>query len=58
MRSCSWKPGQSAMESFNLNEVSKRVGSEVLAKAELDALKSEIEVLSAQIREYEVKYGI
>ena len=46
------------MESFNLNEVSKRVGSEVLAKAELDALKSEIEVLSAQIREYEVKYGI
>lgn len=44
---------KSATVAFNITEASKRIGSEVLAKAELDALKSEIEVLSEQIREYE-----
>jgi HTH-type transcriptional regulator/antitoxin HigA len=44
---------KSATEAFNINEASKRIGSEVLAKAELDALRSEIEVLSAQVHEYE-----
>ena len=42
-----------AAEEFDLNEATKRIGSKVLAKAELDALKSEVEVLSAQLQEYE-----
>lgn len=43
---------QKAIETFNHEEVSARVGSDVLAKAELDALRSEAEVLSKQIWEY------
>lgn len=42
-----------AVAAFNINEVAERVGSKVLAKAELDALKSEVLVLSAQLRDYE-----
>jgi HTH-type transcriptional regulator/antitoxin HigA len=42
-----------AVEAFDLNETAARVKSDVLAKAELDALKSEEEALSEQIREYE-----
>jgi HTH-type transcriptional regulator/antitoxin HigA len=41
------------VEAFDLQETAARVGSDVLAKAELEALKSEVEVLSEQIREYE-----
>jgi hypothetical protein len=47
-----------AVESFNLKETADRVGSDLLAKAELEALRSEEEVLSEQIREYEaLKFG-
>ena len=42
-----------AVEAFDLQETAARVGSDVLAKAELQALRSEEEVLSEQIREYE-----
>jgi len=42
-----------AVEAFDLTESASRVGSDVLAKAELDALRSECDVLSEQIREYE-----
>lgn len=42
-----------AAETFQLEERSVRVGSDVLAKAELEALRSEEGVLSDQIREYE-----
>lgn len=42
-----------AVDAFDIDEVTKRIGSNVLAKAELDALKSELDVLSDQIREYE-----
>jgi len=41
-----------AVEAFNLKESATRVGADVLAKAELEALRSEEEVLSEQIREY------
>lgn len=43
-----------ASEAFDADETAKRTGSEALAKAEHDALKSEVEVLSAQLREYEI----
>lgn len=42
-----------ASQEFNLEAVAKRTGSGDLAKAELNAMKSEIEVLSFQLREYE-----
>jgi len=42
-----------ALEDFNLNEVAKQVGSDVLGVAELNALKSEQENLLSQINEYE-----
>lgn len=45
---------KSAVEGFDLKEAAERIGSRVLAKAELDALKSEAEVLSSQIQDYEV----
>ena len=41
-----------AVEAFNVEESAARVGADVLAKAELEALRSEEEVLSEQIREY------
>jgi HTH-type transcriptional regulator/antitoxin HigA len=42
-----------ATKLFDVVAAEKRTGSKVLAKAELAALKSENEVLSSQIREYE-----
>lgn len=42
-----------AVDAFDLQDTAGRVGSDVLAKAELEALRSEEEVLSEQIREYE-----
>ena len=42
-----------AAKAFDLSATADRVGSDVLAKAELEALRSEEEVLSEQIREYE-----
>lgn len=42
-----------AANTFNLSTATERLGSAVLAKAELDALRSEEEVLIGQIREYE-----
>lgn len=42
-----------AVDSFDLREVARRVKSDVLAKAELAALRSEFENLSQQIQEYE-----
>lgn len=42
-----------AATSFDAEDVMGRTGSKVLAKAELDALKSESEVLSKQLNEYE-----
>ena len=46
-------------DEFDLEEVAKRVGSKILAKAELDGLKSEIEILEGQLKEYEIlKSGV
>lgn len=42
-----------AVKAFDLEETACRLKSDVLAKAELEALRSEEEVLSDQIREYE-----
>jgi HTH-type transcriptional regulator/antitoxin HigA len=42
-----------AVEAFDLTEAAGQVGSDLLAKAELEALRSEYEVLSEQIREYQ-----
>lgn len=42
-----------AVETFNLEESTARVGSDALAKAELQALRSEVDVLTKQIREYD-----
>lgn len=39
---------------FNLDAVARRVGSRVLARAELDALRSEEAELREQLHEYEV----
>jgi HTH-type transcriptional regulator/antitoxin HigA len=44
---------EKAAEVFDLDETAERIGSKVLAKAELEALRSEVEILSAQLREYE-----
>ncbi len=44
---------QKAVTAYDLDEATKRIGSSVLAKAELKALKSETEVLSEQIQEYD-----
>lgn len=42
-----------AVKAYELDEATKRIGSSVLAKAELEALKSEAEILSEQIQEYD-----
>ncbi|MBI4558616.1 MAG: helix-turn-helix domain-containing protein [Candidatus Hydrogenedentes bacterium] len=42
-----------AVQTFDVEAVARRTGSTVLAKAELEALRSEVEVLSAELREYE-----
>ena len=47
------------VRTYDIKATAKRTGSTVLAKAELNALKSEVEVLSAQLSEYEsLKSGI
>jgi len=43
-----------AVDSFDLKAVIERTNSKILAQAELDALSSEIEVLSDKIQEYEL----
>ena len=48
-----------AVQTFDIKAAARRIGSAVLAKAELEALKSEVEVLSDQLHEYEnLKAGI
>ena len=42
-----------AVNSFDLDEATQRTGSPVLAKAEIDALRSEVDALSDQLKEYE-----
>ncbi len=42
-----------AIANFQLSEKVEQIGSELLASAELDALKSEVEVLEKQIQDYE-----
>ncbi len=42
-----------AIESFNVREATRQTGSKALAKAEFEALKSEYEILSEQIAQYE-----
>jgi ribosome-binding protein aMBF1 (putative translation factor) len=42
-----------AIDSFDIHEAARRTGSRLLAKAEWEALKSEEEVLSTQLQEYE-----
>jgi HTH-type transcriptional regulator/antitoxin HigA len=47
-----------AIEDFDLKTATDRLGSKILAKAELEAMSSEFENLSEQVREYEaVKSG-
>jgi len=42
-----------AVQTFDIEDVATRTGSKVLAEAELHALRSEQEVLTKQLREYE-----
>ncbi len=42
------------LKTFDPSEVEQRVGSKILAEAELNALKSEIAVLSDQLKEYDL----
>jgi len=42
-----------AASSFDIREKTEQIGSEILAKAELDSLNSEIEILEKQIYDYE-----
>ena len=42
-----------AVDSFDMDEATRRTGSPVLAKAEIDALRSEVDALSDQVKEYE-----
>lgn len=44
---------QKAIQRHNIKEASDRLGSEILAVAELDALRSEFNILADQINEYE-----
>ena len=44
---------RAAAADFDIAEANKRLGSPILARAELGALESEIEALSAQLRDYE-----
>lgn len=44
---------QDGAKEFDLEEVTERIGSKILAQAELDGLKSEIDVLETQLQEYE-----
>jgi len=48
-----WSRFKEAIDDFDLRAAAERIGSRALAKAELDALKSEEEILAAQISEYE-----
>ena len=43
-----------AIKTFDLKAVAKQTKSKILAKAELDALQSESENLSLQLKEYEI----
>lgn len=42
-----------AVDSFDMDEATQRTGSPVLAKAELDAIRSEVDALSDQLKDYE-----
>ncbi len=44
---------QKAINSFDIKESMDRTASSILKKAELEALTSEFEILSEQVREYE-----
>ncbi len=44
---------RNAIDEFNMKALAKKLGSRALAKAELDALQSELENLTAEVREYE-----
>ena len=44
---------QEAVKAYDVDKATARIGSSVLASAELEALKSEVDVLSEQILEYE-----
>jgi HTH-type transcriptional regulator/antitoxin HigA len=44
---------QSSAVAFNIHEAAKRIGSPVLAQAELAALQSQIDELAEQVRDYE-----
>lgn len=44
---------QEAVNEFNLEEASRRLNSVIFAKAELDGLRSEVEVIKEQLQEYE-----
>lgn len=45
---------EKALNEFDMAEVIERLGSSVIAQAEVDALKSEESILIAQIKEYEL----
>ena len=44
---------QEGVDTFDLEETEQRLGSRILAQAGLDGLKSEVEVLTDQLKEYE-----
>ena len=44
---------QEGLKQFNIEEVSRKTGSIVLAEAEFNSLKSEFEILESQLQEYE-----
>ena len=48
---------QSAVANFNVDDVSRKTGSRILAEAELNSLKSQVEDLSIQLNEYESTRG-
>ena len=44
---------QEGVNEFDLEEATERIGSKILAKAELNGLESEVEILETQLQEYE-----
>lgn len=46
---------QRALADFDIREATVRIGSKILAEAELAALEGEIDVLSGQISDYEAR---
>jgi vacuolar-type H+-ATPase subunit D/Vma8 len=49
---------QTTVANYDINLVAKKIGSVLLAETEFKALKSQVQELEAEIKEYEIRVGI